>query len=73
MFLSHKNQGKPISFFQVSEIREKCPAIRSENCRKWVLANWHSRNWELYSSRLHTESYNTPHWSDRQTGFPRIL
>ena len=32
------------------------------------LANRHSRNWELYSSRLHTESYNTPHWSDRQTG-----
>ena len=46
---------------------------RSENCRQWVLANRHSRNWELYSSRLHTESYNTPHWSDRQTGFPRIL
>ena len=46
---------------------------RSENCRKWVLANRHSRNWELYSSRLHMESYNTPHWSDRQTGFPRIL
>ena len=46
---------------------------RSENCRKWVLANRHSRNWELYSSRLHTESYNTPHWSDRHTGFPRIL
>ena len=47
--------------------------FRSENCRKWVLANRHSRNWELYSSRLHTESYNTPHWSDRHTGFPRIL
>ena len=47
--------------------------LRSENCRKWVLANRHSRNWELYSSRLHMESYNTPHWSDRQTGFSRIL
>ena len=46
---------------------------RSENCRKWVLANRHSHNWEQYLSRLHTESYNTPHWSDRQTGFPRIL
>ena len=46
---------------------------RSENWRKWVLTNRHSRDWELYSSRLHTESYNTPHWSDRQTVFPRIL
>ena len=46
--------------------------VRSGNCRKWVLTNRHFRNWELYSSRLHTESYNTPHWSDRQTGFPRI-
>ena len=40
--------------------------IRSENRRKFALANRRPHNWKLYSSRLPAESNSGHHWPDRQ-------